>query len=1008
MGARTIRSWWVLVLGLAALGGAAVHAQGTVTVSRPAGAADPIEAVEGRPLTLPFVVETQGTDTLHLAEQLTLPPGWQALPGEPTFVLPPGGRALRLAVALVPADAVGTYRVGYAVQAAGVALGEATVAVRILERHAVAVGALEAPGYGVAGVPAAGWLVVRNEGNVPERVRLRLEAGPGLHAATDSTAYVLEPGLERRLPVTLVADAGAEGHHLSVEVAVTGAHDGGRDWGVGRGALFAVGPPGPRGLLPFTYPLTLSAAPSYALSDGAGSGSGSALAFAAYGEGPLREGGRERLRFNFTPPILGTGMYGDRRGRYYAGLLAPRYDLEGGDVQPVSSVLHDANGFGAVARARLGTDARLPAPGQRRDAEGTPFEAAAFAVWDRYGVFSDTTYGGRLAVAPAAWWGLGVTGTRREGFFEGEVATADVRIGLPDAYARVEAGTGRTEGVVTPGLTAEGRANGWWGSFAARVEEVGHSFPSYNADRRRYSGSAHLALGTGWTLTGFGDHLRQGSFLSTDGLRDRVYARAEAGLLYRGVAALRYRYAGQQQGLSAETYRSAEHLAELSGQAERSRWSLSGRLRAGLLTARSPQGPASNLVVGAGATARYAAERASAAVSASYTRGAGTALPGVPPGETMQLAVQAAVPVGSVSLFASGAVSWYRAQTTSGYFFADAGASTALPWRHRLDARARVGGPLPGSAFGGYVATVGFTYTVPLEIPLGRSRQTGLVRGALADQASGQGLPGVPVFLEAGGRRVAGALTDAEGQFWLDSAPVGPAAVVVGDGGPEAAFVVRGGARVPVEIVGGGTATLALQASALGEVAVEVVVVDTLRGPHGEVSRVDRRGVGCATLALLSPNGAALLTRTDGRGAATFRQVYPGTYALRVVAAPVEGTVLAVPDSATIGVTANGRSEATFTYATVRRTERIINAVPIELGAVPVSLGAAPTVTSTAPEGTRTYVVLLGDWLSKIAREVYGGDGHQTWQRIFETNRHLLPTPEALEPGMVLTIPPLQ
>lgn len=805
-------------------------------------------------------------------------------------------------------------------------------------------------------------------------------------------------------------DAGAEGRGVGVEVVVARADGGGADWGTGRGTLFAVGPPGPRGLRPFTFPLTLSVGPTYTARSGQGASGegGPSLAFAAYGEGPLREGGAGRLRIHMTPPTLGTPLYGDRHGRYYAGLLAPRYDLEGGDIQAVSGALHEARGFGAVTRVRLGPADRLPTPGQRRDDEGAPFEAAAFAVWGRYGFLSDTTYGGRLAVSSAVGWGLGVTGTRHEGFFEGDVATADVRLGRRDTYARVEAGAARQEGIVTPGFTAEGRASGRWGSLAARAQEVGHSFPSYSANARRYNGSARLLLGSGWALTAVGDHVRRGAFLGGAGPRDYTSARGEASVQYGAVAALRYLYAGQQQALGATGYRSAEHLGEISGQTMRGRWALGGRLRAGTVAAESPQGPASNPVFGVSASARYALGRASATVSANYARGSGTALPGLPTAEAMQLTMQAAVPFGAVSLHASATASWYRQVTTAGYFFADAGASMALPWGHRLNASARVSGPLPGaSAFGGRFVTVGLNYAVPLGIPLGQSRQTGLVSGSLADDASGRGLAAVPVFLEAGGQRVSGTLTDAEGRFWLGAAPAGPASVVVEDGGPGgvtgAAFVVRDGARVPVEVVGGREATLDLRASALGEVAAEVVLLDTLRGPHGEVSRVERRGVPGATLALRDADGAEILTRTDGGGTATFRRVYPGSYVLRVVGAPAEHAAPVGPDSTAVEVTASGHAEAIFAYVPVRRTVRFLAEGAVELGAAPVALE-----TVTAPQaGTRTYVVQPGDWLAKIARNVYGGDGLDTWPRLFEANRHLLQSPEILEPGMELTIPPL-
>jgi|TARA_B110000495_G_scaffold98834_1_gene85476 tetratricopeptide (TPR) repeat protein len=58
---------------------------------------------------------------------------------------------------------------------------------------------------------------------------------------------------------------------------------------------------------------------------------------------------------------------------------------------------------------------------------------------------------------------------------------------------------------------------------------------------------------------------------------------------------------------------------------------------------------------------------------------------------------------------------------------------------------------------------------------------------------------------------------------------------------------------------------------------------------------------------------------------------------------------------------------------------------------------------SPAAQSGRTYAVQAGDTLSKISREIYGNAGK--WQEIFEANRNLLPSQNALRPGQVLRIP---
>lgn len=65
----------------------------------------------------------------------------------------------------------------------------------------------------------------------------------------------------------------------------------------------------------------------------------------------------------------------------------------------------------------------------------------------------------------------------------------------------------------------------------------------------------------------------------------------------------------------------------------------------------------------------------------------------------------------------------------------------------------------------------------------------------------------------------------------------------------------------------------------------------------------------------------------------------------------------------------------------------------------------AATLPAPSPEpAVRTYTVQKGDSLGSIARAFYG-DGLQ-YLKIFEANRHILETPNHLEAGQELTIPP--
>ena len=66
------------------------------------------------------------------------------------------------------------------------------------------------------------------------------------------------------------------------------------------------------------------------------------------------------------------------------------------------------------------------------------------------------------------------------------------------------------------------------------------------------------------------------------------------------------------------------------------------------------------------------------------------------------------------------------------------------------------------------------------------------------------------------------------------------------------------------------------------------------------------------------------------------------------------------------------------------------------------SSSTAPAPAASAPAG-RTYTVVSGDSLSKIAKHQYGDSAK--WHAIFEANRDKIKNPDLIYPGQVLTIP---
>ncbi len=64
---------------------------------------------------------------------------------------------------------------------------------------------------------------------------------------------------------------------------------------------------------------------------------------------------------------------------------------------------------------------------------------------------------------------------------------------------------------------------------------------------------------------------------------------------------------------------------------------------------------------------------------------------------------------------------------------------------------------------------------------------------------------------------------------------------------------------------------------------------------------------------------------------------------------------------------------------------------------------AAPAATPNAADTERSYTVVAGDTLSKIAKREYGDASK--WHRIYEANKDTIKNPDLIYPGQTFKIP---
>ena len=64
---------------------------------------------------------------------------------------------------------------------------------------------------------------------------------------------------------------------------------------------------------------------------------------------------------------------------------------------------------------------------------------------------------------------------------------------------------------------------------------------------------------------------------------------------------------------------------------------------------------------------------------------------------------------------------------------------------------------------------------------------------------------------------------------------------------------------------------------------------------------------------------------------------------------------------------------------------------------------ASPAATPNVSDRERTYTVVAGDTLSKIAKREYGDAS--AWHRIYEANKDTIKNPDLIYPGQTFKIP---
>ena len=965
------------------------------------------EIQAGRPATLSFVVTNGLPTSITVVDEVDSPPGLPTVYDTNPYQLQPGERVSRLVTVMVPRVLeAGQYSFGFRIRT-----GNGGVS-RVLEQRLtvapkveVVVERIESSGILRPGETHIATFRLENRGNTVVTLTLEAKATQGLTATPGASSVTLRPGARREVPVSVpIPEKWGDARNVKVQLDAAILHAGTRTLTSSSSEA--------RVVVPRRARLAYHRLPA-SVSTGAGGLNAGPFGWEPYihtevlASGPLRQGGPGRLNLEFrTPTSTSQQASLVQRDRYLMEFSTPGFAVSVGDLSGSSPSLISGSvfGFGAQAAVRL-----------------RAIEVNAYRAENRYSFLGETELGGGLQFRPVRSFTAGFhVLDRASSLSPGTAMLFSARVS-PGDYLSVAGELGAGTSDLFPGnpkaMAAGVQLNTRPINFSGQFSHADRFYPSNRSNQS--SANAFLALRPSQRTTasanyffsrfgglGLGDESAPWSLDSHTGLAEIGYDlstrfRVQGGYDLRGRAVARAgSRAWQHLGFAELTGRfgqlsiSGRPMAGLTlppaadpvpvyGGAVSARVSgLAGRLRLGG-SIRHLEGP-----FGASVAADRNARNSSVSVTTSF---------GFTARSTLSIAASA-----SRSRFRG-----YQAHGMLGQFSLD----HRFSWGHQIALTAMASQFASGGVDSRPFYEVAFRYTIPLQLPLHRSRDTGLVSGRLVESLSGGPIPDAALFLGS-----SATLTTADGRFNLPFVEAGEHAFRLQpqQGGndyvlqDQRQLSVRGGRRLETELV-------AVRAASLfGTVSIEALRDQGI--PEGTAAGVLIRLSGPETR----------VTVTDGDGAFRFPGLPSGSYVVEI--APESTGGLPVREGrAEVRLAPGERRELSFSLLERRA---LIQFQPVE--APPPAQTTTPPVPPQATRGTaqsqRTsaasrpsshtpearplgqvglllHSVRPGDTLRSLARLYFDGDS-EMWAAIYELNRSAIADPNVLSVGTTLRIPP--
>ncbi|HET6566693.1 MAG TPA: hypothetical protein VFG50_01940 [Rhodothermales bacterium] len=935
------------------------------------------EAVPDTVITLVFKVTNKGLEHWRLQPHVTLPASWRLVLPVPALELDPGSDALQFLSISIPSSArAGSYGIFYSA-APNHRSAKDSVRVKVGTTRRVTVREIQAPDYVAAGEVYRATFLISNEGNVPEDVKLSVHDHQNGPARLDVTQLSLAPFSSRQVTLLMETSPALMWKHTrtgSLIADVEGTHE--------RHAAYAVDVIPRFAQLSDPYrrlPSELSAT-----SIGQGGHFYPQIELQASGHEVFHEGDHLELVAR-GPNRLRTSTLGEIDA-YSLRYQAKRFSTQIGDGTYALTPLTEpgTRAFGGHVEGTFGR-----------------WTLGTYAAQTRYYAPVQEQFGSFVRYAPGKRTSISANYLANQGLDTGHLLSALAEAEpLANTKVSVEVGADAAHSTdnMAAGVTLEGETSRF--DYSGRYMKVGNQFAGSYRGTEFWSASGHFQLAGRLAL--------EGSFFNQarSALNDLILASPQEYVLYRagaryaGRIGLFYVYKSQNEN---EILGRSDQGLQLDLRLPFKTVSFVSRLETGKRRSQALPEPH-----------RYYAYDVSAYLHLGRNRSLYASV-----GGDRNINAFTGDPQRRFSFNAGGNVtiakrlradfilshSHYRYPGAFDFTSGDFQASYTFPFGHRLVARARwFGFGQPGT---GEDQAFSIRYVVPINLPLGRSHDSGTVRGRIYDAGTGTGMEGVLINLGN-----AAVLSGPNGLFSFRG--IAPEDYPLSIEGVDVEQVTENPVPAHVQVQGGQIVLLDVgltpSASLTGRVATYGEPSD---GIEPQAAR-DPALAGQPGVLIEARSGEEAQRRlTDRQGRFNFQNLRPGTWTVSVAGGDLPDSYRLERASLTLDLAPGDMRDLAFRLVPVRRKVEIIDGGELKLGgsdgkSVPKPGQQQPVAPKPAvpPAGAPgVHVVSPSDVsLFDISRQAYGTD--RLWPKIWMANQEVIPNPDILPEGVRLAIPP--